>query len=95
MLGKHWLVNGVENKTEKPNAFKCASLGVFIGMRRPVIAATKKRRDLAGPPLDLIDSLSEPQGSVAAAAKETESTQRTKKGSGGLGDDLEGRGLHR
>ena len=71
------------------------TVGLSIGMRRPVIAATKKRRDLAGPPLDLIDSLSEPQGLVAATAEETESTQRTKKGSGGLGDSggkLEARG---
>ena len=67
------------------------TVGLSIGMRRPVIAATKKRRDLAGPPLDLIDSLSEPQGLVAATAEETESTQRTKKGSGGLRHKVDGR----
>lgn len=32
-------------------------MGFSIGMRRPVIADTKKRRDLAGPPLGLIDFL--------------------------------------
>jgi hypothetical protein len=39
--------------------------------------------------------LSEPQGSVAATAEERKSAKRTQEGSGGLRDDLEGRGLHR
>ena len=57
MLGKQWLVNGVTGENKEPNASSCAGLGHSIGMRRPVIAATKKRRDLAGPPLGLNDFL--------------------------------------
>ena len=47
MLGKHWLVNGVTGENKEQNASSCAGLGLSIGIRRPVIAATRGRRRIS------------------------------------------------